>query len=549
MHPSTPARSEPATDQNAHTVTDPAGERAADAGVTAPDTPADAGGNTAPDSAEARPIARGTRFRPALIWSYVVNLGGYAAITLITLTLAAILGPRQFGVLAMALVWITLAQMLLQHGPTMAVIQHDHITDNHLNVAFWSTLAGALVFSVLFVVAAPLWAAVNRLPELTAVCLALTPIVLLQAITVIPDAVLRRRLQMRGIALRYISAHLISGVTAVICALQGLGVWALVVQQVGAHGLYAVMLWSVAPWRPRWGPIRRELRDIRGTSLKTLAGSLGTFTSLRADVIVMSAFFGPVVVGLFRFAIRFPEMVVDLTGRGLQAVALPDLARHSMHASTLAARLRKLVHLGAVLSVPALGVLAGTATPLVLIIGEQWAEAAAPLRLLCLASAATLVTSMLGPALQAAQRPGLPAILAWVNAAGSVGAILAAALSSSRAGTTTRLMAVAGAMVAVQVLLAVTIVYLTFGRVLRASPWPTLAAALPSVVAAVAAAGSGTLVSSWAGPAVGPVLTFLLAGTVAGLVAAGVLLGLDREVRSWLSRAARKGRAVLRAAR
>src|SRR5690606_35601762 len=202
----------------------------------------------------------------------------------------------------------------------------------------------------------------------------------------------------------------------------------------------------------------------------------------RADVIVMSAFFGPVVVGLFRFAIRFPEMVVDLTGRGLQAVALPDLARHSMHASTLAARLRKLVHLGAVLSVPALGVLAGTATPLVLIIGEQWAEAAAPLRLLCLASAATLVTSMLGPALQAAQRPGLPAILAWVNAAGSVGAILAAALLSSQASTTTRLMAVAAAMVAVQAMLAVTIGCLTFGLVLRTSPWPTLTAALPSVV-------------------------------------------------------------------
>src|SRR5690606_5733604 len=137
-------------------------------------------------------------------------------------------------------------------------------------------------------------------------------------------------------------------------------------------------------------------------------------------------------------------------------------------------------------------------------------------------------------------------ILAWVNAAGSVGAILAAALLSSQASTTTRLMAVAAAMVAVQAMLAVTIGCLTFGLVLRTSPWPTLTAALPSVVAAAAAAGSGTLISAWAGPGLGPVLTFLLAGTVAGLVAAGVLLGLDREVRGWLHQAIRKVRGMLR---
>ena len=479
-------------------------------------------------------IARGTQFRAALWWSYVVNFGGYAAVTVITLILAAILGPRQFGVLAMALVWVTLAQMLLQHGPTMAVVQHEDITDNHINAAFWSTMAGATVFSAVFMAAAPLWAAVNRLPELTAVCLALTPIVLLQALTVIPDAVLRRRLQMRGIALRYILAQLISGSAAIWCALAGLGVWALVVQQVGGHALYAVMLWSVTPWRPRLRPIGKELRDIRGTSLKTLAGSIGTFTSLRADVLVMSAFFGPVVVGLFRFAIRFPEMVTDLTSRGLQSIALPDLARHSLDRQALADRLRLLVHFGAVLSIPALGVLAASAEQFVRLIGEQWVEAAAPLRLLCLASAATLITSLLGPALQAAQRPGLPAILAWGNAGASVGAILLASALSTGASTTGRLMAVALAIVLVQVGLAGTIGYLTFRRVLRAPAWPTVVAAIPSVLAAVAATAVGFVLPPLLPAGLAPLPALLTVGTGAGAVAVVVLLGTDRQARLWL---------------
>lgn len=479
-------------------------------------------------------IARGTHFRAALLWSYVVNFGGYAAVTLITLILAAILGPRQFGVLAMALVWITLAQMLLQHGPTMAVIQQEDITDNHINAAFWVTLAGASLFSLLFMAAAPLWAAVNRLPELTPVCLALTPIVMLQAVAVIPDAVLRRRLQLRGIAVRYIVAQLIAGVAAIWCAVAGLGVWALVVQQVGSHGLYAVMLWSVTPWRPRLRPIGKELRDIRGTSLKTLAGSLGTFTSLRADVLVMSAFFGPVVVGLFRFAIRFPEMVVDLTSRGLQSIALPDLARHSLDRRALADRLRTLVHFGAMLSVPALGILAASAGPFVRVIGPEWAEAAVPLRLLCIASAAILFTSLLGPALQAAQRPGLPAILAWGNAGATVAAILLASTLSAGASTTGRLMAVALAVVLVQLGLAATIGYLTYGVVLRTSAWPTLLRTVPSVISAAAATMVGFLLPPLLPAGLSAFAALLVVGVAAAAVAGGVLLALDRQARIWL---------------
>ena len=478
-------------------------------------------------------IGRGTRFRPALLWSYILSTGTYTITALMTFILAAILGPEEFGVLWMAVVWVTLAQILLQHGPTMAVIQHEHITDRHLNAAFWSTMAGALLFTAALAATAPLWAAVNRLPELTPVCLALAPIIPLYALNVIPEAVLRRRMQLRGIALRYLTAGLVAGVAGVVCALAGLGVWALVVQQVGMTLLATVLLWAVTPWRPSLGPIRQELREIRGTSAKTLAGALGDFVSMRIDVLLMGVLFGPVVVGLFRFAVRFPEMVVDVTARGLQTVSLPDLARHSEDQAALAARLGRLVHAGVVFSVPALGVVAAAAEPLVLIIGEQWADSVQPLRLLCLVSVFLLLHSLFGAALQAAQRPGLPAAMTWVTAIGTGGAILTAALASRGAGTAEQLLAVAAAMLLVQLPLTAWLGYLTFRRVLRVPAWPTLRAALPSLCAAAAALAAGVALPDLTG--LGPVVGFLLTATVAGIAAVALLLALDREVRSWLT--------------
>lgn len=486
--------------------------------------------------AEAGRIARGTRFRPALLWSYILSTGTYAVTALMTFILAAILGPHEFGVLWMAMVWVTLAQILLQHGPTMAVIQHEHITDRHLNAAFWSTLAGALLFTAVLAGTAPLWAALNRLPELTPVSLALAAIVPLYALNVIPEALLRRRMQLRGIAMRYLTAGLIAGVAGVACALAGLGVWALVVQQVGMTLLATVMLWLVTPWRPTRGPIRQELREIRGTSMKTLAGAVGGFISLRVDVLLMGALFGPVMVGLFRFAVRFPEMVVDLTARGLQTVSLPDLARHSEDRAALAARLGRLVHAGAVFSVPALGVLAATAEPLVLIIGEQWAEAVAPLRLLCLVSVFLLLHALFGAALQAAQRPGLPAVMTWLTAGATGAAILAAALASREADTVGRLLAVAWAMLLVQLPLVGGYGYLTYRRVLRVPAWPTVRLTAPSLVAGAAAVAVGAVLPELLPlTGLGPVARFGLTAPAAGIAAGVVLLGLDREARSWLA--------------
>jgi PST family polysaccharide transporter len=252
-------------------------------------------------------------------------------------------------------------------------------------------------------------------------------------------------------------------------------------------------------------------------------------------VLLMGALFGPVVVGLFRFAVRFPEMVVDVTARGLQTVSLPDLARHSEDRAALAARFARLTHAGAVFSVPALGVLAAAAEPLVLIIGEQWADSVQPLRVLCVVSVLVLLHSLLGAAMQAAQRPGLPAVMTWVTAAVTAVAILAAARASAGASTADRLMAVASAILAVQLPLVGTLGYLTFRRVLRVPAWPAVRAAIPSVLAAGAAVAAGIGMSAVVGDT-GPIIGFGWTATVAGACAAVVLLALDREARSWIGR-------------
>lgn len=472
------------------------------------------------------------RLGTAVKWSYLVTTGGYAVTAIVTFVLAAILSPREFGVLTMALVWVALALVLLQHGPTVAVIQQDDITDDHLNAAFWATIAGAFGFCLLFAAVAPLWAALNGLPELTPVCLALTPMVMITAINVIPDAVQRRRMQMRAIAARVLVANVCGGVAGIACAIAGLGVWSLVVQQVSTPFLYGVMLWSTVKWRPRFGSFRQQWRDIRSTSLHTYAGAFGAFLSSRTDVVLMGLFFGPVVIGLYRFAARFAEMVIDLTARGLHLVSLPHLSRHGGDRNAFARELGRLMHGVAVMAYPMLGVVAGIAEPLVLFIGDQWAEAAAPLRVLCAVSAVTILGSLFEPALQAAKRPGISAVFSWTTTATSALAILAAGRVSAGRDTSAQLMAAAWAMLVVQAALLAVMGFVVYRRVLRVSVVPTLLAGVPGTVSGVAGAFASASMYGLVESTLHKFFALAVSGT-AGVAAAGVvLLLLDRQVRT-----------------
>ena len=126
--------------------------------------------------------------------------------TVLTFVLAGMLGPRAFGLIAMALVFVGFVEMLLQQGLMPAIVQRKELRAEHADTAFWCVCAAALVLTAVLAVAAPFWGALNGVPELTAVVWALAPLVPIQALVVVQEALLRRDLEFKSLALRGTSA-------------------------------------------------------------------------------------------------------------------------------------------------------------------------------------------------------------------------------------------------------------------------------------------------------------------------------------------------------
>ncbi|MGH3737179.1 MAG: lipopolysaccharide biosynthesis protein [Micromonosporaceae bacterium] len=473
------------------------------------------------------PHAPAGRLPSAVGWSYVLTAGRLGTTTLVTFVLAWLLGPRVLGVATMAMVFVTLAQVLLQQGLISAIVQRVELRRDHLDAAFWVLIGTSVLVGAGTLLLAPVWATVNRLPELTAVCVALIPLLPLQALAVVPEALLRRDLRFRPLALRATVSVVAGGAAGVTVAAYGGGVWALVVQQLVTAAVGVVVLWTAARWRPRLRPTFRSMRDLAGFSTHSATAGLGVLVGNRADILVMGLFFGPLAVGLYRFASRITDLVVELSVRSLQQVALPELSRLQDDHAAFARRLGSLQHLGAVLGLPLLGVLSTVAAPVLALLGPEWLAAVEPLRLLCAIGAIGVYGVLLGPALQAAGRPGMLSLLAWIRAGLGVAAFAIAGYAFRDSAVAVQVVAIAAIALGVQALITVVTTQLTLHRVLGVRVGAVLAPTIPAAAAGGIAWLVGGLLDMFGGRALSPFAELLLYGSVTGVFAFTALLASD----------------------
>jgi PST family polysaccharide transporter len=460
--------------------------------------------------------------------------GTRAIATAVTFVIAAILGPGDFGLVTVALVYVMFVNVFLEQGLLTAIIQREDLEPEHLDSAFWLNLPWCLVLTGLVYLSAGWWAGVNDMPDVEPVIQVLSLLVLIEGLGIVQTAVMQRSLAFKRLALRSNVGAVLSGVVGVSLALQGAGVWALVAQQLVIEGTFLVLVWILSPWKPRLRFSAVHARQLLGFSVNVLAANLAAFAGRRADSLVMGIFFGPVAVGLYRLADRVVEVVLDLTMQPVGVMSLPLLSRLQNDPAGLRETALKCLRATAVIAVPALLVVVATSPELVALLGEEWEQAAVPLQLLCLAGIGKAVGLFTGPVLFAVSRPRFRAVMLWLIAGVStaVAVVVGDVLSGDSVETQVVGMSASRAVLFLIVLLPVYVAIIhRFAGVsvrsfLRDVPAPALSG-LGAVVAAFVVRESGAIDGLSPFPAV------LVTGSVALLTTGGLLVLLDDSARRY----------------
>lgn len=430
----------------------------------------------------------GGGLRRAAGWAVAMDSGGQLVNLAVSMLLAALLGPEVFGLVAMALVYVMFIQIVQQQGMQAAVIQREHLTDAHRNGAFWLVMGTSVVLTSVSVLLAGWWAGVNRQPELGPLLVALSLLLPVRGLATVQEALVRRSMRFKPLAVRTLVATVIGGAAGLTGALLGWGVWALVAQHLTTAVVGLVLLWSVSGWKPGLRTSRRALRELVGFSSGSFLSSIAVFVNNRADALLIGLFFGPVVVGVYRLGGKLVETVLAMTIRPVQSVALPELSRHQADPVRFARSYLRLSRMSAWASLPALGALAGGAGALMAVLGDEWQAAEWPLRVLALVGAVRVLVSLNGPVLQARGLVILHAEVSWVAAVSSAAALLLAALLLRDQGVVAQAVGVGVCRAAVYGTIIVAIHLVLLRRASRVRLGEALGALLPAGGAALAVA-------------------------------------------------------------
>ena len=318
-----------------------------------------------------------------LAWAAIGQWSGKAASFLVFLVLSRLLKPEDFGLIALASVFTAFLAIFHQQGFGDAIIQRADLEPAHLDTAFWTglTLASLLTFGTWL--AAGSIAGLFHEERLAPVLAWLSIGFVLEALSNTQASILRRELAFRSLAMRTLASITVGGVSGIILAYLGFGVWSLVGQTLFGSMAGIVVLWTSSKWRPRLVFSRKHFGDLFSFGRNMIAINVLDFLNRRSDDFLIGYFLGPTLLGYYTIAYKLLLTMTDLLTRVSSTVAFPLFSRIQDHPERLRRGFFTVTRFTSLIAFPAfLGVVVLAPEIIVIVFGEKWAPSIPVMRVL-----------------------------------------------------------------------------------------------------------------------------------------------------------------------
>ena len=433
-----------------------------------------------------RKAGRGLRW--ALFGTVVAKLGSFV----MSLVLARLLAPGDFGLYAVALSATMFAMHVNDMGIIAAVVQWRGRIEDMVATAASMALLFSVGWYALFWFAAPAFADLAGSPEATPIIRLLTATILVDGVTAVRVGVLQRTFRQDKLSLAIMAGFFVNAVVAITLASRGAGAYSFAIGQLTQSLVTAAIVLWFARIPPHYRLDRVVARRLLRFGVPLAIGLGAESLLLYSDVVVVGHVLGPAMLGFYLLAFNVSSWIPGLLGTAVRYVSMPGFSRLAeQDDDTLALGAQRAMVIIVTFVLPmAVGLATLSPALVTLLYGEQWLPSSEPLRFLAVVMVVRLVT---GLALDIQTSLGKTRTTVWVNLVWVTVLLPALYLGATYRGIAGAAMGHAAVAVAV---------------------------AVPLVVGALHRSGVSLR----------PIVPALLRAVVGGLVAAVVMLGLARAV-------------------
>lgn len=324
-------------------------------------------------------------------WKFLERISAQIVSLVVSVILARLLLPEDYGVISMVTIFITFADILVVSGLPSALIQRKDADDVDFSSVFYCNLIISIVLYVILLLVSPYIALFFEMPILSAVLKILGIRVVVSSISSVQHAYVSRHMMFKKYFWATLIGTIVSGVTGVALAYVGMGVWALVVQQLVSAVISAIVGFVVIRWIPKLLFSWKKLISLFAYGWKILFESVfETFTQQVRNLIIGKVYTSN-DLGYYTKAQQFPNLVVNNVISSVAAVLFPVMSNVQEDKERVKELMRKSARLSYFILFPLMFGLALVAEPFVLVLlTEKWIECVPYLQIFCFTQGATI---------------------------------------------------------------------------------------------------------------------------------------------------------------
>lgn len=318
------------------------------------------------------------------IWSFVDNFSVQFSQFAIGVVLARLLDPKDFGLIGMMVVFITISQWFVSSGFGQALIRKKDCSQEDYSTVFIFNILVGLFFYLLLYFSSDLISKFFDEPRLNDLIKVYGICIVIISLTIVQQTQLTKRLDFKLQTKISIITSFVSGVIAILLAYNGHGVWSLVYKSLIEYSLKSMLLWVYSSWTPSFVFDFKSFKSLFNFGYKLMLRGLIYTMFSNLYYVVIGKYFSASQLGFFTRAEQFNRMPSSNINKVFNKVSYPVLSQLQDDDESLKKAYRKIfTTLVFITSISMLG-LAAIAEPLILVtVGEKWAESIPFLQLLC----------------------------------------------------------------------------------------------------------------------------------------------------------------------
>lgn len=321
----------------------------------------------------------------SLIWKFLERIGTQGVQFIVSIILARLLLPSDYGVVSMILVFTAIANVFIQTGFSTSLIQKKDSDELDFSSVFYISLLIAAICYVILFFAAPIIASFYNMPAITSILRVISLTLFFGAINSVQNARIAKEMKFKKLFLSSLVAILISGATGVLMAYKGFGPWALVGQQIANSIATTIILWFTSGWQPKLMFSINRVKSLLSYGWKILCSALLDTIYQNIYNLVIGKFYSSSTLGNYNKGEQFPKLIAVNVDGAISSVMLPAYSKQQDRKDKLKKMVRRSIVTSSLLLFPMMFGLAAVAETVVkVLLTENWLGCVPFMQLLCI---------------------------------------------------------------------------------------------------------------------------------------------------------------------